>query len=148
MFGKLEARVGRPLATLLVAGLLVLAMTGSAAAALTIKEIWDGIRPKADARYLRNTKVYTTDTVLVDPASSKTVTKECPAGWQAVGGGVDLLTNTDTFYVVYSGPTVDGNDLTSLDPGRNPPATGWKVRVYNGSGSYFHDVVVGVICAR
>lgn len=145
---RLEARLGRPLTTALMAGILVFAMAGSAAAALTIAQIWDGIKPKADARYLQNTKVYATDWVTIGPGSGETIVRNCPQDWQAMGGGIDAVSQeTSSLYVVYTGPMVAGDNLVAADPGKNPPATGWKVRVRNTSGSVSYDVVVGVICA-
>ena len=148
MRSKLESRFGRPLATVLMAGILVFAMAGSAAAALTIAQIWDGIRPKADARYLQDTKVYATDWVTIGSSSGQTIVRNCPKGWQALGGGIDAVSqSTNDLDVVYSGPMVDGDNLVAAAPGKNPPGTGWKVRVVNNSGSVSYDVVVGVICS-
>jgi len=149
MRNRFEARFGRSLTTALMAGLLVLAMAGSAAAALTIAQIWSGIKPKADARYLENTKVYATDRVLVGTLSGATIDRNCPNGWQALGGGVDPVSQgTNDLDIVYDGPLVAGDNLVAADPGKNPPATGWKVRVYNNSGSSSYEVVVGVICSK
>jgi len=148
MRNRLEERLGRPLTTALMAGILVFAMAGSAAAALTIAQIWDGIRPKADARYLQNTKVFATDRVLIGTTSGETIIRNCPKGWQALGGGGDPVSqNTNDLDVVYNGPMVDGDNLVAADPGKNPPATGWKVRVVNNNGSVSYEVVVGVICS-
>ena len=149
MFGKLQARFGRPLATGLTAEDLVVAMTGSEEVAITINDIWDGIKPKADDRYLQNTKVYATDRVIISPGNAQTITKNCPSGWQALGGGVDPVSQSvNVLTVVYSGPMVDGDNLVAADPGQNPAATGWKVRVHNGDGASSYEVVVGVICAK
>lgn len=145
---RFEDRFGRSLTTVLMAGILVLAMAGSAAAALTIAQIWDGIRPKADARYLQNTKVYATGERLIGPSSGETIIRNCPNGWQALGGGVDAASqSTNDLDVVYNGPMVAGDNLVAANQGKNPPATGWKVRVVNNNVSSSYTVVVGAICS-
>lgn len=49
----LRERLGRPLAMVVVVSVALLALAGTASAALTINQIWRGIKPKADARYFR-----------------------------------------------------------------------------------------------
>jgi hypothetical protein len=71
---------------------------------------------------------------------------DCPAGYQAVGGGVDpdsVLTEV----VTMSNPIVNGNARMGLNPdGQNPAATGWAAAVLNNGGGT-QSFKVGAICA-
>lgn len=103
------------------------------------------MKPKADARYLQNTKtVVVTDTVA--DGTFGTALASCPAGWQAIGGGVDP-NDVFTMQVTSSNPII-GSDRTLLtSDGTHGKATGWMGGVLNNSGG---NAVfkVAVICSK
>ncbi|HYZ10780.1 MAG TPA: hypothetical protein VE962_02685 [Actinomycetota bacterium] len=84
MFARFRRRVTRsvPLSILaILVGAVMLTPAVSGAAAFLTKA-------KAKKLFLENTRVVTT-TAAVGPSSGTAVTLNCPAGMQAVGGGVD-----------------------------------------------------------
>lgn len=109
------------------------------------------VKQKADRRYLRQTKTWVADGAIsgsVGPATHSTTQVDCPNGWEALGGGVHFDANTpDDVDVTWNGPMIDGDNIVAAAPGKNPPATGWKV-VLSNQGSSAHTYAVAVICAR
>jgi hypothetical protein len=133
---------------LLVLGALVAAALISPASGLNrIRAPWKVVRPKADVRYLQNTKTYVSTPQTVTTSNNATATVACPAGWQAVGGGVDFDADDAVVNVVSLGPTLASGDLVDADAGRNPAATGWKVSVLNADITT-HTFVVAVVCSH
>jgi len=113
----------------------------------TVGHLWrEHIRPKADARYLQNTKVDVSAPFTLGALGDDTVTELCPAGWQALGGGVDFEAADADVQVISSAPLLASGNLFAADQGRNPAATGWRVTLHNNGLAV--DGVVGVICAR
>ena len=100
----------------------------------------------SDARYLRGTITVTvTDSV---PAGTFSADRaDCPAGHQAVGGGVDV-NNVLTMQVTSSGPIIDGARTLALAPapGQHPAATGWQASAVNNTAAAA-PMVVSVICS-
>lgn len=106
------------------------------------------IRPKADTRYLQNSKVWVSASQTVNASSTKTADANCPAGWQAVGGGIDFNSGASAdVRVVVSAPIIEGDNMVAASTGRNPAATGWRVQVANDVGVSY-TFVVGVICTK
>lgn len=103
---------------------------------------------QSNARFLRGTVtvVATIRAIAADDFASAVAL--CPAGYQAVGGGVDP---DNIFYgkVSSSGPWIDGARALSASAGQHNPATGWMGAVTTegstvGSGG---PSVVVAICA-
>ena len=105
------------------------------------------LRPRADARYLQNTRVYVTPAFSIGALADLTVTRACPAGTKAIGGGVDFATANANVQVISDAPIVNGANLFAAATGRNPAASGWRVTMHN-NGVLAVDGVVGVICSR
>jgi len=105
------------------------------------------VRPRADARYLQNTSVYVTPAFSIDGLADLTVTRACPGGTKAIGGGVDFATANANVQVISDAPIVNSANLFAAATGRNPAASGWRVTMHN-NGILAVDGVVGVICSR
>ena len=137
------------LATLLalgvVIGVLVSATPAGAHFQASINHIWSHIKPKADARYLQNTKtIIVSDTA--NAGTFETATVMCPDGWQAVGGGVDP-NNVLTMVVTSSGPLVNGTRTLLTADGSHGKSNGWLGAVRNNDASNL-SFKVSVICAK
>ncbi|HVD38476.1 MAG TPA: hypothetical protein VNC15_06560, partial [Solirubrobacterales bacterium] len=82
-------------------------------------------KTESDSRYLRGTVtvVGTIPEVAADNFESGSV--ECPAGYQATGGGVDP---SNVFFgkVSSSAPTFNGSRALDQSVGQHGPATGWE----------------------
>lgn len=130
--------------TLIALGLVIgLMLTGTAFAASYLT------KAKANKLYLNNTKTYVETGISVTPLTSSTTNVNCPAGWQALGGGMQPNTLSTTDLVLrYSGPLVNGDNLVAASDGKNPKSTGWTVRVANLSGGVTYTYAVGVICSK
>jgi hypothetical protein len=105
-------------------------------------------KPESDSRYLRGTVtvVGTIPPVAADSFEGGSV--ECPAGYQAIGGGVDL---SNVFFgkVSSSAPTFNGSGTLNQAAGQHGPATGWEAYVSTqgaGTGASGASKVV-VICS-
>ena len=115
----------------------------------SVAHLWQKhVKPKADVRYLQNTKVYVSETVSVAAAYTVTATVDCPVGMQAIGGGVDTDADSLSFSVVSSAPTIGGESLLNASAGKNPSASGWSASVENLDALSAHDIAVGVICSK
>ena len=113
----------------------------------TPNHLWSRhLRSKADARYLRNTKVFVSPTFTLGALAADEFTVDCPTGWQAVGGGVDFEAADAMVHVISSAPLLADTSLFALDEGRNPAASGWRVTAEN-DGVVAVDGKVGVVCA-
>jgi hypothetical protein len=114
----------------------------------TPSHLWsEHVRPRADARYLQNTHVFVSGVFTLGIAADLTVTRLCPAGQQAIGGGVDFDDENADVQVISSAPVVEGTNLFAADPGPNPAAGGWRVTMHN-AGLASVDGVVGAVCTR
>ena len=105
------------------------------------------IKPRADTRYLQNTKVFVSDEVSLGALADVTATLLCPAGRQAIGGGVDFEDADADVQVISSAPLVSGANLFAAAEGRNPAGQGWRVTMHN-NGILAVSGVVGVICSK
>lgn len=74
------------------------------------------------------------------------ITRLCPTGWQAIGGGVDFENANADVRVISNAPIVGGTNLFAADEGKNPAAEGWRVTMHN-NGILGLSGVVGVICS-
>lgn len=83
----------------------------------------------------------------VTPNNFSIVNLNCPAGYEAVGGGVDV-SNRLTTLVTSSGPTFGGATLLSQADGQHAAATGWQASVRNNDPAVTSLVKVAVICAK
>lgn len=146
---SIHARMGVVLAVLCVVGVAVGLSVQPATAHLgTPFHLWrDHIKPAADDRYLQGTNVVVSPTFSLGPLGDITVTKLCPVGWHAVGGGVDFETADADVQVISNGPLVAGSNLFAAEPGRHPASRGWRVSAHN-DGALDVDGVLGVVCAR
>ena len=75
-----------------------------------------------------------------------TVKRECPAGSQALGGGVDFEAANADVQVISSAPIVSGSNLFAVASGKNPAGEGWRVTMHNDGVSAVNGKV-GVICS-
>lgn len=86
----------------------------------------------------------------IQPGQMETKIVNCPAGFEAVGGGVDFGAQT-TFAqgvrVVANGPRVEGDRAIAANDGQNSAAAGWFVSLHNDGTDTF-TYVVAVICAQ
>jgi hypothetical protein len=139
------------------AGLLVLAvllvgafvMPATGHVTKSVPHLWTShIRPRADVRYLQNTKVIVSATASVAALGNQSATVDCPAGLQATGGGVDFDDDTATVQVVTNAPTIAGGSIADATAGVNPKATGWEVSVVSLEALTAQTFVVGVICSK
>jgi len=140
-----EKRTGRSTkVTLIALGVIIgLMLTGTAFAASYLTQA------KANRLYLNNTKTFVQTGILVSSSASQTSSINCPAGWQALGGGMQPnSTSTNSLVLRYSGPLVDGDNLVAAADGRNPRSTGWTVRVANLDGVSSYTYAIGVICSK
>jgi hypothetical protein len=85
----------------------------------------------------------------IQPNQMETKIVSCPAGYEAVGGGVDFGVQT-TFAqgvrVVANGPRVEGDRSIAANDGQNSAATGWFVSLDN-EGTDTFTYAVTAICA-
>jgi hypothetical protein len=105
-------------------------------------------KSQSDGRYLRGTVVVVkTIAASVSADSFEFTTVDCPAGYQAIGGGVDV---NGVYYgkVSTSAPTF-GTTRTYLEPdGQQGPATGWEGAISTqGTATGTGTAKVAVICA-
>jgi hypothetical protein len=105
-------------------------------------------KAQGDARYLRSTVVVVKTVAASIAANSFAIaTVDCPAGYQAVGGGVDP---NGVFFgkVSSSAPTFGGTRTSSTADGEQGPATGWSGAVTTeGAGTGTGVVKVAVVCS-
>jgi hypothetical protein len=105
-------------------------------------------KAQSDARYLRSTVVVVkTLAASIDADDFETTTVDCPAGYQAVGGGVDP--NGVFFGKVSASAPLFGTDRPILVPdGQRGPATGWWGAVTTqGTATGTGIVKIAVICS-
>jgi hypothetical protein len=105
-------------------------------------------KPESDSRYLRGTVTVVGTIPAVAANSFEGGSVECPAGYQAIGGGVDP---SNVFFgkVSSSAPTFNGNRALNQSVGQHGPATGWEGYVSTegaGTGASGASKVV-VICS-
>jgi hypothetical protein len=145
-----NARI-RPVRIVVAVGLLVVlgwSLQPASAHIGTPSHLWtQHLRSMADARYLQNTRVFVSSAFTVGALGDHEETVDCPAGWQAIGGGVDFVTANANVRVVSSAPIVLDANLFQADDGRNPWATGWRVTVSN-LGVTGVDGKAAAICTR
>jgi hypothetical protein len=101
----------------------------------TVGHLWnDHIKPRGDARYLQNTVrvVKFGGTVAIGSFDADSV--NCPAGYQAIGGGVDI-NQVAGGHVASSHPIKDGVRALNLADGQHPAANGWYGAINNASDS-------------
>lgn len=103
---------------------------------------------QSDGRYLQSTvTVVKTIANPVDAGSYAGAFVECPSGYQAIGGGVDV---NQIWYgkVSSSNPTFGGNRMFTQPDGQQGPATGWFGAVtMQGTTVAGSEAKVAVICA-
>lgn len=83
----------------------------------------------------------------VTPNNFNVISANCPAGYEAVGGGVDVSNRLSSF-VTGSGPTFGGAALVSQTDGQHAAATGWQASVHNNDTAVTSVMKVAVICAK
>jgi hypothetical protein len=114
----------------------------------TPSHLWtQHLRPKADLRYLQNSSVYVSPGFSLGALADLSVTRRCPAGMQAIGGGVDFATANANVQVISDAPIVSGTNLFAAAQGKNPAGGGWRVTMHNNDILAVNGVV-GAICAR
>jgi hypothetical protein len=105
------------------------------------------LRPRADLRYLQNSAVYVSPVFSLGALADLSVTRLCPSGMQAIGGGIDFETPNANVEVISDAPIVGGGSLFAAAEGKNPAGGGWRVTMHN-NGVLSVNGVVGVICSR
>jgi hypothetical protein len=122
--------------------------------AVTAAKLADGVTSKfytkaqSDGRYLRST-VVVIGTIAESLAADdfETGTVSCPAGYQAVGGGVDP---NNVFFgkVSHSAPTFNMTRTNSVADGQQGPANGWRGSVTTqGADTGTGVIKMAVICS-
>lgn len=131
----------------LVIGVAMMATPAIGHVGGTVSHLWSQhIKPKADARYLQNTIVVTETSGSITPGNFGTARADCPAGWKAIGGGLDL-DNVLTMVVTASTPIVNDQSIIFLADGQHPAATGWQGHARN-NGAGNAGFKVAVICSK
>jgi hypothetical protein len=105
-------------------------------------------KPESDSRYLRGTVTVVGTIPPVAANSFEGGSVECPAGYQAIGGGVDPF-NVFFGKVSSSAPTFNGVRALNQSVGQHGPATGWEAYISTegaGTGSTGASKLV-VICS-
>jgi hypothetical protein len=105
------------------------------------------LRPLSDGRYLQNSNVYVSPEFSLGALADLSVTRLCPSGMQAIGGGVDFASANADVRVISDAPVVSGTNLFALGEGKQQAGRGWRVTMHN-NGAIATDGVVGVICSR
>ena len=70
----------------------------------------------------------------------------CPTGYEAVGGGVDV-NNVLTMFVTSSEPIIDGSRTIATSDGQHGAATAWQGSAYNNTAAS-QQLKVAAICAK
>ena len=96
-------------------------------------------------RYLHETIVVTESDSTDASNNDHEHTVACPAGYEAIGGGVAGEYNQIS--VDASGPTVGGQPTNTIPAGTSTAADGWFVRVYSFYGDP-EPYKVSVICVK
>lgn len=130
---------------LILLGVMVgLMLTGTAWAATYLT------RTQANRLYLEDTKVYIEEGTLAGGIGNwKEHTVECPGGYQALGGGVDMTSSSADVRIVASAPTVGKSHQhpAQQSAGNYGPANGWYVRMVNQTaGAWTYSIAV--TCAK
>jgi hypothetical protein len=81
----------------------------------------------------------------VATATFGTAQADCPAGYQATGGGV-APENVISMQVTESSPVINGTDIDLVAAGQHVAATGWYGAVLNNSGTTKH-ITVAAVCS-
>lgn len=105
------------------------------------------LRPLADQRFLQNSSVYVSPAFSLGALADLSVTRLCPSGMQAIGGGVDFESANADVRVISDAPVVSGTNLFAVGEGKHPAGRGWRVTMHN-NGVLAVNGVVGVICSR
>ena len=88
----------------------------------TPTHLWkEHLRQRADARYLRTTRVYVSPVFTLSAVGDDDVTVACPAGWRATGGGVDFEAPDVDVQVISNAPAIGATTLFAAAEGSNPP---------------------------
>lgn len=104
-------------------------------------------KDESNGRYLGSTIVVNkTVSGPVGANSFKTGSVECPAGYQAIGGGVDPK-NVFSAKVSVSAPLIGGEEPALKPDGQSGPSTGWFGAVTTQGGAEISGIVLQVICA-
>lgn len=114
----------------------------------TPRHVWNQhIRSLADQRYLQNSSVYISPAFSLGTLADLTVTRLCPSGMQAIGGGVDFASATADVRVISDAPIV--SSTKPLRPRRGQASRGRRRRpTMHNNGVLAVGGVVGVICSR
>jgi hypothetical protein len=131
-----------------IIGTMLVAQPAGAHFLPSISHIWSHIRPKADARYLQNTKTVVKAGPVVALGSFGSQTVMCPAGYQATGGGVDI-NQVAGGHVASSHPLINGQRALTFADGVHGRANGWYGAINNDSASpSTAPFFVVVICSK
>ena len=117
---------------------------GPAGPAGTIDSVLYYSKVQSDVRYLHGALVtVSSGTVSVGAGSYTGGTATCPAGHQAIAGGVDTSSGQD-LVVAQSSPRVAGGTIFGLAAGVHGPPTAWSAYVRNNSGGGQSFTVVAI----
>jgi hypothetical protein len=144
----MHVRAGSIMTVLLIAVVVGLWLQPATAHIGTPTHLWTRhLRQQANQLYLQNTHVYVSPQFSLGSLADQTVTRLCPVGSQAIGGGVDFETADADVQVISSAPLVASSNLFTADQGRNPASRGGRVTMHN-NGVLAVTGAVGVICAK
>ncbi|HZO06234.1 MAG TPA: hypothetical protein VFB52_07590 [Solirubrobacterales bacterium] len=106
---------------------------------------------ESDARYLHQATVTVVETIgtnIAPPGGFESGIVECPAGYQAIAGGVDndgILNGK----VSASAPTIDGARTEAVADGEHGPPTGWYgAMTTQGGAANVTKAKIVVVCSR
>jgi len=105
---------------------------------------------ESDARYLHQATVTVVETIGTSIATGafKSATVNCPSGYQAIAGGVDIDGLLDG-KVSASAPTIDGTRVEATADGEHGAPTGWFGALSTqGAAATVTKAKVVVICSR
>ena len=100
------------------------------------------------AKVLKPTKTIVAEGEVANAVGAdEVVIAKCPKGWQVTGGGYDFQSGDPEVHIAYNGPLVRGDNLVAADPGMNPAAKAWRVRVENDANVTW-TFSVAAICSK
>jgi hypothetical protein len=100
----------------------------------------------SDLRYLRGGLVTVVGSSTISPNNFGSATATCPAGHQAIAGGV-LTSGAGFTFITSSHPVIEDQNVSTLSDGLHSAPTAWRAWASTGPGVNNQILKVAVICA-